>query len=960
MNYRVDIAMVVPGLPFDGESIKTKSLGGSETAGYYMARELAKRGHRVTMFCKGTPGLYEGVFYQPLTEWQKYGTMQPHDVAIIQRVPELFSHRLSSKLNILWCHDLAMVRNDLNMKGAAWNIDEFFVVSEFMKKQYHEVYGEYLPTFATRNGVDLSLFPRPQKREPKKIMYMARPERGVDILLQDIMPRLLKADPEITLHLCSYDNQVDHLRDFYNHIDNMIRAYGDRVKWIGNLSKEQLYKELATTRVYTYPGPSQIQEHFVEVSCIAAMECMAAGVPVVASNRGALPETLHPDACTLIDGSPYSAEYHDAFAQAVLTYINDESAWQRASSAGLQRAANLGWEAVAEQWETRIGELFDKINNSPERLASHFITHSEIEGAVRVLADIDTPQATKLMVEIDDKYHFTRSQESFDQHYFSHGQATDERLSSAVFTKEHFLHTEEKRFHMMAEYIQKNNIKSILDYGCGHGWCALYLANRFPDLKITGIDVDPNALKWARKFADDFAPNPGHLTFLTFLAGVSGHFDLGIISEVLEHVINPIEVTEQVEALCDNMLITVPYGPAEYGTPNWFIFRNHIREYEPSDLRDMFGKKPKIQLFTIPERFCTETGEAVGFFYFTYESDKQPLGEIDFDRKLKIQRPRQTVSANIMAGPNSEDTLHWCLRSIQNFVDETIIVDCGMSEEALRIANQYACKIVPFASPREVGFETPRNRGLAHCTMDWVLWIDTDERFLNGPHVHKYLRDNMFNGYSVRQHHFACDTKFNPDLPVRLFRNKEVNGKRMKWWGMIHEHPELALNEGPGMTVVLGDVDISHVGYLNESTRRDRFNRNYPLLQKDMLIYPDRMLQKHFICRDNILLCQYELEQNGGKITERVKQLCEETILLYRKYFRGKPGFCGTDTIQYYSQALRLLGRGAEVAYQLEAGKTEAKPNGATTYRFESKEDLMEELTALADTKLNPLLSRWY
>jgi len=100
MSHKVDIAMVVPGLPFDGTTIKTKSLGGSETAGYYMALELARRGHRVTMFTNGQPGMYDGVCYQPLSAWQQYGTMHPHDIAIVQRVPELFSHRLNSKLNI--------------------------------------------------------------------------------------------------------------------------------------------------------------------------------------------------------------------------------------------------------------------------------------------------------------------------------------------------------------------------------------------------------------------------------------------------------------------------------------------------------------------------------------------------------------------------------------------------------------------------------------------------------------------------------------------------------------------------------------------------------------------------------------------------------------------------------------------------------------------------------------------
>ena len=63
MKPKVDITIVVAGIPFNGDTIKTQSLGGSETAGYYMGLELAKRGHRVTMFTNGEEGMFDGVDY---------------------------------------------------------------------------------------------------------------------------------------------------------------------------------------------------------------------------------------------------------------------------------------------------------------------------------------------------------------------------------------------------------------------------------------------------------------------------------------------------------------------------------------------------------------------------------------------------------------------------------------------------------------------------------------------------------------------------------------------------------------------------------------------------------------------------------------------------------------------------------------------------------------------------------
>ena len=49
-SVRMDVSIVVPGIPFTGDTFEKLSIGGSESAGYYMARALDARGHRVTVF----------------------------------------------------------------------------------------------------------------------------------------------------------------------------------------------------------------------------------------------------------------------------------------------------------------------------------------------------------------------------------------------------------------------------------------------------------------------------------------------------------------------------------------------------------------------------------------------------------------------------------------------------------------------------------------------------------------------------------------------------------------------------------------------------------------------------------------------------------------------------------------------------------------------------------------------
>ena len=221
---------------------------------------------------------------------------------------------------------------------------------------------------------------------------------------------------------------------------------------------------------------------------------------------------------------------------------------------------------------------------------------------------------------------------------------------------------------------------------------------------------------------------------------------------------------------------------------------------------DMLGEKKDLTIQAMVQGLSSLTNEPLGHHLISYTVDStRKTGRIDMARKLSFQRPRQTVSAALIAGLGSEDTLHWCLKSLIDVADEIVIADCGMSDEARRIAQQYDVKLITGSDPKEHGFETPRNEALAACSLEWALWIDTDEKLLNPAYLNKYLRRNIFNGYSLRQHHFAVDTTFAPDMPVRLFRRSVTGGENaMRFYGMIHEHPELGLNNGPGRTVVLG------------------------------------------------------------------------------------------------------------------------------------------------------------
>jgi hypothetical protein len=203
-----DIGMLVPGLPFDENTHDTGSLGGSEGAGLYMAKALARAGQHVRIFAntKQAEGK-DGVEYYSVDYWNDFARGVPHDVTIVQRLPEMMAHRKSSRLNLMWMHDLALGRSVGTLRSVMWNVDKVMVVSDYMRWQYQQV--SSIPDsgfYVTRNGLDLSMIEEvvpctalpviPSSiqiyqygcstllpRDPFKLAYAARPERGLDVLL---------------------------------------------------------------------------------------------------------------------------------------------------------------------------------------------------------------------------------------------------------------------------------------------------------------------------------------------------------------------------------------------------------------------------------------------------------------------------------------------------------------------------------------------------------------------------------------------------------------------------------------------------------------------------------------------------------------------------------------------------------------------------------------------------------
>jgi len=992
-----------------GDTIPSgKAIGGSETACIQLAETLARQGHRPIVFCNTDgPTMRDGVTYMSIG-WvqQKNGSMfpkgffdyvrsTPHDVLVVMRLPGILQWEFKSKVNLLWQHDLATKTGPSNFHMTCWNIDRILLPSAFMKAQYQEVHsGPDALYHLTRNGIDLKMIDSvpDQERDRFKIMFTSRPERGLDIMLREVFPRILKREPKATLYISRYDDVAT--LPLYQECARMAQQFGDRVVNLGNLGKADLYGHYKQARVYAYSSV------FEEISCISYAEFSACGGVFVGPWKAALPETAGGTGILIRDdGSigrsgdpldkglgPVSAKFCDRMADEVVDLIHNDERWEALSKAGRKRAEKWTWDEVAEDWTRLAHELIGQRTSEPKRVLKHFLVNSDVVAAKRYADHLSDDRLKNSVKHYIDRFVPFMNIEDETERKQAIAKFYEERSGGEAATwQTAFWADTEPRTRVLIDWIaqHKDEVGSVLDFGCAHGGYARALSNAFSSLRVLGADVSPSLIRCANELRaakmpdgnpaclypeniefvvgdEDMEPFPDGIDADSFKTahpswfydvGKNG-FDLLVAMEVLEHLPNAEEVAKKLERHCKPggwICLTMPHGHRERDE---FVTKGvmpvHVRSFDKHDLMDIFGNRDGFHVVAFSDfKELDYDRTFAGWFMVFYKNDGKELGQIDWERKFFLQGPRETLSVCMITN-NAEATLHRALKSVHKIADQIIVVDNGPSQDStVEIAKRYTddvrigtspfwCYAHKVRHPQDqilpgvcdiAGFETPRNESTQGAWGDFIFWIDSDESLLNWQQVWQYLRPNSYLGYAINQHHLAVEPhgSLKKDIPVRLFRNRQG----MRCFGKVHEHFELAINAGVGPHVVVLPLDIHHDGYLTEPIRRGRFARNIKLLECDRLKYPDRLLGIYlYDVRDNVHMARYQMEQNGGVVDEMVQKYAWHAIETFRKHFLAKDVMLAQDGINYYGDALHILGLGIEIAIDLDVKREGAHLNG--------------------------------
>ena len=145
---------------------------------------------------------------------------------------------------------------------------------------------------------------------------------------------------------------------------------------------------------------------------------------------------------------------------------------------------------------------------------------------------------------------------------------------------------------------------------------------------------------------------------------------------------------------------------------------------------------------------------------------------------------------------------------------------------------------------------------------------------------------------------------------------------------------------GVGASMILSDVLISHTGYLTESIRRKRFERNIPLMFKDREKYPERLLGKFLMLRDWVHMARYAWEENNKQMNDKTIQYSKNAVEEFEKTFLNDNNMYQDEAIQFYSEAMQFLNQGdAFSSSTIYEDKTGTKHTIDVTGRFRSEDD---------------------
>lgn len=248
---------------------------------------------------------------------------------------------------IVWMHVPSLYAPDFitkyfKDKTITENVKAYIVQSEFHKKDIVENFK--VPedkVFVLNNAFDpIEYVPKPTRHV--NLIYVSQQSRGLDILLE-AFSKVNDPNISLTVHGCSCQSCMEGVRVIPD----------NRVRFVGHTSKQKYIENMQRANLMIYPC------RFEETAGIAIMEALSAGIKIVTTDLGALPETTLGFA-KLIPGFPRELDkqkkvrkkYVRIFKKEIKRSIKEIRKGKFDPAEQIAKVKEVfSWEQIEKQWQ---------------------------------------------------------------------------------------------------------------------------------------------------------------------------------------------------------------------------------------------------------------------------------------------------------------------------------------------------------------------------------------------------------------------------------------------------------------------------------------------------------------------------------------------------------------------------------------------------------------------------------
>ena len=335
-------------------------LAGTEIATCNLAENLAKRGHEIHVITSLDEGLpkescekgvdvhrlprikvrFFGVFAFWIEIVRTVRKIKP-DIVHVQSLsiatPALISKRILEIPYLVWGRGTDVYLPDwftkLTAKIIMKNADSLLALTENMKQKMREMCDRDISVVP--NGIDLERFKissgGKKGDSAKTIIFVGRlhPVKAVQYLIE-AMAIIHQEMPDVKLVIVGDGAERSRLEELAERLD-----LKSCIQFAGQVPQERIPQVMHQADVFALPS---LTEGFP----VVLLEAMAAGLPIVATNVGGIPDIVEDG----VNGYLVNAKSPDEMAEKILMLMQNSVMREKISANNREIAKRYGWDAV--------------------------------------------------------------------------------------------------------------------------------------------------------------------------------------------------------------------------------------------------------------------------------------------------------------------------------------------------------------------------------------------------------------------------------------------------------------------------------------------------------------------------------------------------------------------------------------------------------------------------------------